>query len=274
MDQYAVFGHPIAHSQSPFIHQAFAEQTGQAMVYRAILAPKTGFADAVAAFRAEGGRGANVTLPFKEEAVALCDQLTERARLAQAVNTLHWQEDGSLLGDNTDGAGLVADLLAQGAPLAQARVLLLGAGGAVRGVLLPLLACQPSELVIANRTADKAHQLAAQFAGLGPVRGVGLDGIEGTFDVVINGTSASLSGALPPLPPACLKSGGVAYDMAYGTEATPFQRWGRAQGAGQSLAGLGMLVQQAAESFALWRGVRPKVQPVYDRLMRRLQEGE
>lgn len=271
MDQYAVFGHPIAHSQSPFIHQTFAGQTGQPLQYCAILAPLDGFAETVRDFREAGGRGANVTLPFKEEAVALCDELTERARLAGAVNTLHWLDDGRLLGDNTDGAGLVADLQQQGVDIKGARILILGAGGAVRGVLAPLLACAPSDLVIANRTAARARALAQDFSALGSITGVGLDEISGTYDLIINGTSASLSGALPPLPDGSLKQGGITYDMAYGVEATPFQRWGAGHGGRLNLAGLGMLVNQAAESFARWRGVRPDTAPVKAALMARME---
>lgn len=272
MDQYAVFGHPIAHSQSPFIHQAFAGQTAQELEYRAILAPTDGFAEAVRQFRQQGGLGANVTLPFKEQAVALCDQLTERARLAGAVNTLHWLADGSLLGDNTDGAGMVADLHQHGVTLTNRRILILGAGGAVRGVLEPVLACQPCQLVIANRTASKAEALARDFAGLGEVVGCGFDQIEGAFDLIINGTSASLSGDLPPLPSHCLIAGGITYDMAYGVNATPFQCWGERHGGRLNLAGLGMLVNQAAESFYRWRGVRPDTGPVHQALLARLEE--
>ncbi|MBY6188797.1 shikimate dehydrogenase [Marinobacter hydrocarbonoclasticus] len=271
MDHYAVFGHPIAHSQSPFIHQTFADQTGQLLTYRAILAPLDGFAETVQRFRAEGGMGANVTLPFKEQAFALCEELTPRARLAGAVNTLHWQADGKLVGDNTDGAGLVADLQQHGVSLTGLRILMLGAGGAVRGVLEPVLACQPAQLVIANRTASKATALAADFGHLGNVTGVGLDGIGSGFDLIINGTSASLSGDLPPLPEGCLVKEGITYDMAYGVHATPFQLWGERHGGRLNLAGLGMLVNQAAESFARWRGVRPEIEPVRAALLARLE---
>jgi shikimate dehydrogenase len=261
-DRYAVIGNPIAHSKSPLIHAMFAEQTGQAMSYERILAPLDGFRGAVLRFRAEGGRGLNVTVPFKQEAFELADRLSERAARAGAVNTLIFHEDGVIEGDNTDGTGLVRDLRQQGASIEGKRVLILGAGGAVRGVLAPLLAEHPRELVIANRTADKAVQLAAAFADLGPVRGCGFDALEGRFDLVINGTSASLSGELPPLPDDLLAEGAVAYDMAYGTTPTPFQRWAEAHGARLSLDGLGMLVEQAAESFWLWRGVRPDTGPV------------
>ncbi|MEW6444599.1 MAG: shikimate dehydrogenase [Pseudomonadota bacterium] len=257
-DRYAVIGNPIAHSKSPLIHALFAKQTGQAMRYERILAPLEGFRDAVWSFRDEGGRGLNVTIPFKLEACALADTLSERARRAGAVNTLTFSPDGRIEGDNTDGAGLVRDLLGAGIGLRGRRILLLGAGGAVRGVLAPLLAEEPTDLVIANRTAEKAVQLAADFADLGPVRGCGFDALQGEhFDLIVNGTSASLSGELPPLPEDLLTPGGDAYDMAYGNEPTPFQRWALAHGACHALDGLGMLVEQAAESFRLWRGVLP-----------------
>jgi shikimate dehydrogenase len=261
-DRYAVIGNPIAHSKSPFIHTLFAEQTGQAMTYERILAPLDGFRETVLRFRAEGGRGMNVTVPFKLEAAELCDHLSERAARAGAVNTLIFQADGTIEGDNTDGAGLVRDLLGHGVRIEGQRVLILGAGGAVRGVLAPLLAERPAALVIANRTADKAEQLAADFADLGPVHGCGFEALAGPFDLIINGTSASLTGELPPLPDDLLGKGAVAYDMAYGSEPTPFQRWAQAHGARLALDGLGMLVEQAAESFYRWRGVRPETAPV------------
>lgn len=262
MDQYAVFGHPIEHSKSPLIHRAFARLTGQTLEYRAILAPRDGFADAVNAFRQSGGMGANVTLPFKQEALMLCDELSERARLAGAVNTLIWTQEGRLRGDNTDGVGLVADLKRHAIPLHQSRILILGAGGAVRGVLQPLLAERPAQLVIANRTPEKAQQLAAEFAPLGCVVGTGLESLSGSFDLIINGTSASLSGELPDLSRVTLADGGCAYDMAYGESLTPFQCWAKEQGARCALAGQGMLVGQAAESFAQWRGVFPPIEPI------------
>lgn len=261
-ERYGVIGNPIAHSKSPLIHALFAQQTGQAMSYERILAPLDGFREAVLHFREEGGRGLNVTVPFKLEAFALADRLSERAARAGAVNTLIFHPDGVIEGDNTDGTGLVRDLLRQGAEIRGRRVLILGAGGAVRGVLAPLLAEKPLELVIANRSADKAVRLAADFADLGPVRGCGFDAMEGVFDLVINGTSASLSGELPPLPDDLLTEGAVAYDMAYGSEPTPFQAWAEGHGARLALDGLGMLVEQAAESFRLWRGVQPDTAPV------------
>lgn len=267
IDRYAVIGNPIAHSKSPFIHTHFAEQTGQAMEYERLLAPLDGFFDAVTAFRREGGRGFNVTVPFKLEAYAICDERSPRAELAGAVNTLLFRNDGSIYGDNTDGVGLVSDLAFHGVTPRDRRVLILGAGGAVRGVLAPLLQTQPMELVIANRSPEKAIELAHTFADMGLVHGCGYETLNGhAFDLIINGTSASLGGELPPLPEDVLSPGGIAYDMAYGKDETPFQHWARAHGAAQALDGLGMLVEQAAESFQLWRGLRPDTRPVRESL--------
>lgn len=268
-DRYAVFGHPVGHSMSPFIHAAFAKQTGQDLTYRAIEAPLDDFAGAWREFVARGGRGANVTVPFKEEAHRLCGRISDRARRAGAVNTLMLADDGATLGDNTDGVGLVADLKRNSVRLEGARILLLGAGGAVRGVLEPLLAEAPAQLRLANRTAARAAALAADFSDLGSVSGGGFEAIEGRFDLVINGTSASLAGDLPPLPEALFAQGGVAYDMMYGAEPTVFLAWAEARGA-RPLDGLGMLVGQAAESFFLWRGRRPDVEPVLAALRQQL----
>ena len=257
-DRYAVFGHPIAHSKSPLIHAAFARQTGQDMTYEAILAPLGGFAASVAAFVAAGGRGANVTVPFKEDAYKLATRLSPRAERAGAVNTLVFDADG-ILGDNTDGAGLVADLSRNlRRELAGKRILLLGAGGAARGVVEPLLDQAPAALVIANRTVSRAQELAELF-GRG-VTACGFDGTGGPFDVVVNATAASLAGELPPLAPAIFAAGTLAYDMMYGRD-TPFLAFARAQGAATA-DGLGMLVEQAAEAFYVWRGVRPDTAPV------------
>lgn len=266
-DRYAVFGNPISHSKSPLIHAEFARQTGQDIAYEALLAPTDGFAQAVDAFRAAGARGANVTVPFKLEAFRYATELTERARLAEAVNTFTF--DGArALGDNTDGAGLVRDVTVNmGVALTGLRVLLMGAGGAARGVILPILRENPAMLFIANRTAAKAEQLAAQFAQYGPVRGGGYDALRGqAFDVVVNATSSGLSDELPPLPEGVFAPGALAYDMMYGKE-TPFMAFARAQGA-RVADGLGMLVEQAAEAFYLWRGVRPETQPVIELLRR------
>lgn len=268
MARYAVFGNPIAHSKSPQIHQAFAAQRGAELVYERIAAPLEGFADAVAEFFASDGAGANVTVPFKEQAFALCAVRTERAELAGAVNTL-WQEDGQLHGDNTDGAGLLADIRDNLRwPVKGRRVLILGAGGAVRGVLGPLLAEHPASLTIANRTPDKAHALAALAKKSkigGPhaplIESCGYDQLHDEFDLVINGTSAGLSGTMPDLPDTLLTATGQAYDMVYGNEPTVFMRWAAARGAATA-DGLGMLVEQAAEAFARWHGWRPATAPV------------
>lgn len=268
-DRYAVLGNPIAHSKSPRIHALFARQTGQDMSYEALLAPVDGFAAAVRAFAAAGGRGANVTVPFKEEAFRLADRLTDRARAAGAVNTLSFDERGAIAGDNTDGAGLVRDLKANlGCDIAGKRVLLIGAGGAARGALLPLLDEGPAELFVANRTAEKAARLAMEFAGLAAgtpaprPEGGGFEELAGrSFDLVINATSAGLADAALPLPAGAFAARSLAYEMLYGRE-TPFMAQARGNGAGRVADGLGMLVEQAAEAFFVWRGVRPATGPV------------
>jgi shikimate dehydrogenase len=264
-DRYAVFGHPIKHSKSPRIHQLFAQQTGQDLLYSAKEVPAEQFTVTAEAFFAEGGKGLNCTVPLKELAWAWASHKTERAELAKAVNTLALQADGSILGDNTDGCGLVRDLRSNhGINLAGTRILLLGAGGASRGILAPMLAESPDCLVIANRTAHKAVELAAEFSHKGAVSGCGFQDLVNykAFDVVLNATSASLSGQLPPLPDNLLVEQGVCYDLAYGNEPTAFVHWGRAHHASKSLDGLGMLVEQAAEAFFIWRGVRPTTQSV------------
>ncbi|MBB2494315.1 shikimate dehydrogenase [Aquipseudomonas ullengensis] len=271
MDRYGVFGNPIGHSKSPLIHRLFAEQTGQDLSYEALLAPLDDFSGFARAFFAEG-QGGNVTVPFKEQAYQLVDELSERARRAGAVNTLKKLDDGRLLGDNTDGAGLVRDLTVNaGLDLSGQRILLLGAGGAVRGVLEPILAHNPHALVIANRTVEKAEQLAHEFADLGPLAAAGFDWLSEPVDLIINGTSASLAGELPPIDASLIQPGHtVCYDMMYGKEATAFNRWAAEQGAARCLDGLGMLVEQAAEAFQLWRGVRPDSAPVLAELRRLL----
>ena len=269
-DRYAVFGNPIGHSQSPRIHSLFAAQTGQDISYQAILAGREGFAAAVSAFVAAGegpARGANVTVPFKEEAFRLATRHTPRAEAAGAVNTLSF-EAGTISGDNTDGAGLVRDLEHNlGCDPGGRRILLLGAGGAARGVILPLLLANPAELVIANRTEETAARLALKFARLPGCAldvkpdGSGFAGLAGrAFDLVINATSAGLSGAVLPLPTCVFAPRCVAYEMVYGRE-TPFMNQARAAGA-RVADGLGMLVEQAAEAFFIWRGVRPNTAPV------------
>ena len=266
-DRYAVMGHPVAHSKSPFIHRRFAAETGESVAYDALLVEPDGFRAAVERFRAEGGRGLNVTIPFKEEAFALAHRRSERAERAGAVNTL-WFEGTGTCGDNTDGAGLVRDLTGNLAVRVQGRsMLLLGAGGAARGVLGPLLDESPRRLVIANRTASRAAELARRFAAQGPVSAVGFDALAGdAFDIVVNATAASLAGDLPPLPRGTLRAGGVAYDTAYAAQPTPFVHWGAEEGAAIATDGLGMLVEQAAESFRIWRGREPRTGPVIDAL--------
>lgn len=275
IDRYAVFGNPIAHSKSPQIHAQFARQTGQDMGYGTVLAPVDGFAAAISKFVAAGGRGANVTVPFKEEAFRLAHRLTPRARAAGAVNTLVF-DGADWLGDNTDGAGLVRDLTTNLNFIVRGkRILLLGAGGAARGALLPLLAEQPARLLIVNRTADKARLLAQEIGALTSTnvapQGIGYIELnheaEHGFDLVINATSAGLTGAVPPAPTFAFAPNCLAYDMLYGRE-TPFMALALSSGArGLRVAdGLGMLVEQAAEAFTLWRGIRPDTAPVLTEL--------
>lgn len=262
-DRYAVIGNPIAHSKSPQIHAAFARQTGEDLVYDRILGDLEHVDMDIDEFAAEGGAGLNVTVPFKERAFELCDSLTPRARDAGAVNTLTF-EAGRIAGDNTDGTGLVRDLARnQGFAFHGARILLLGAGGAARGVLRPLLAQSPAHLVIANRTAPRAHAAAAAVATAGDVRGCGLDELgDERFDLVINATAAGLQAQVPDIPGDCLAERAWIYDMLYADEPTRFMRWAVDHGAARVLDGLGMLVEQAAESFFVWRGVRPDTAPV------------
>lgn len=267
-DRYAVFGHPIKHSKSPRIHQLFAEQTGQLLSYQAQEVPAEQFTDAVARFFADGGKGLNCTVPLKELAWQYAGQKTPRAEFAKAVNTLAMQPDGGLLGDNTDGCGLVRDLTGNhGITLAGSRILILGAGGATRGIIAPLLEQSPDSLAIANRTVEKAVNLANEFRPLSPIAAYGFEQLAGQqFDLILNATSASLSGQIPPLPENLLAANGVCYDLAYSNQATAFVRWGQGQNAKKSVDGLGMLVEQAAEAFYLWRGVRPKTAAVIDLL--------
>jgi len=270
--RYCVIGNPIAHSRSPDIHAMFAAQAGHALVYERCLATVDGFAATVRRLIAEGYGGASVTVPFKLEAAALAARLSARGAAAGAVNTLVFSADG-IVGDNTDGAGLVSDIVRNaGVALAGKRVLLLGAGGAVRGAMLPLLAERPASLVVANRTRATADALVAHFAAQGRAQhlsacdfsALGDDGAP--YDIVINGTSASLAGALPPVPASAFGPGTLAYDMMYGAQPTPFMVFAAQQGASVR-DGLGMLVEQAAEAFFLWRGVRPAT----DEVMRRLR---
>lgn len=264
LDHYAVMGNPIAHSKSPIIHAAFAKQTGQDIQYDALLV--TDFAESVSEFKKNGGKGLNITVPFKEQAWALVDMRSKRAEKAEAVNTIYFDEQGHLIGDNTDGIGLVRDLtINHNGKIAGQRVLILGAGGAVRGVLELILAEAPAQCVIANRTVSKAEQLAQLFDN--NIIASSYEGLKNqSFDLVINGTSASLQGTLPPLPDGLLAEAAWCYDMMYAKTATLFMQWAQQQGAVKVLDGLGMLVEQAAESFYLWRGVKPDTQPVIKQL--------
>lgn len=263
---YAVMGNPIGHSKSPLIHTEFASQTAQNLTYQALLvdtAPGE-FIKAVKQFQDSGGGGLNITVPFKQDAWQLAAQRTPRAQRAGAVNTLWFDAEGKIYGDTTDGVGLVRDIVQNhGGQIRNQRVLILGAGGAVRGVVEPLLEQQPSCCVIANRTVAKAQELVQVFAELGTLQAVSYDELVGQqFDLVINGTSASLQGELPPLPAHLLAENAWCYDMMYAKQATPFVTWGLQQGALRAIDGLGMLVEQAAESFFIWRGVRPNTAPV------------
>ena len=262
--RFAVMGHPIAHSKSPWIHARFAEQFGLQMDYTAIDVMPGTFIQAARTFQKLGGKGLNITVPYKLEAWELVDQRSARAELAGAVNTIRFEEDGSLYGDNSDGQGLLNDLLGNlGITLARQRLLLLGAGGAVRGVLGPLLGQQPAECVIANRTIARAEDLAQLFAGLGDIEPCGFAELAGRrFDVVINGTAASLAGEVPPLPEELFRPGALAYDMMYADRPTAFMQWARQHGAERVCDGLGMLVEQAAESFFIWWDKRPETGPV------------
>jgi shikimate dehydrogenase len=266
--RYAVMGDPVAHSKSPRIHALFAHQFRHHIEYTAIQVDAGGFAQAVEQFRANGGAGLNVTVPFKQEAFRLADHLSERAKTAQAVNTLRFEPDGGLFGDNTDGAGLVHDLEKNlHVHLKDKRILILGAGGAVRGVLQPLLHRHPALIVIANRTVSRAKELAREFAHYGKIEASSFEALKGRhFDVVVNGTAASLKGEIPPLPDNLFTSHALAYDMMYGEKSKPFLDWAAVHGAETVTDGLGMLVEQAAESYFIWRGVRPDTKPVIEKL--------
>ena len=263
-DRYAVIGNPVAHSKSPFIHAEFARQTGQDLVYERILAPLDGFEAAVNDFRAEGGKGLNVTVPFKLEAFQIADERGVRAEEAQAVNTLKF-EGATIYGDNTDGIGLARDIQANlGYHLVGRDILLMGAGGAAQGALGRLLDAGPARVVIANRTVDKAERLAQRFRA---ARALAADALSASsygalagrqFHIIVNSTSASLDDTVPDLPDGLFARDSLAYDMMYGKGITPFLEMALAQGAGRCADGLGMLVEQAAESFFIWRGVRPR----------------
>lgn len=267
-DAYAVMGNPISHSRSPQIHAAFAQQTGQRIVYTATQVDPGGFEQAVGNFFANGGKGLNITVPFKTEAWKLAGELGPEAERARAVNTLLMNAKGILVGRNTDGIGLVRDILHNhGGSIAGKKILLVGAGGAARGVVQPLLAEAPVQLLIVNRTASRAHELAADFNILDNnktlITGSGFDDLAAQhFDLIINATAASLQGEVPPLPDEICTASTWCYDMMYSAEPTPFMRWAEQHNAEKSVDGLGMLVEQAAESFFHWRGVRPDTAPV------------
>jgi len=262
-DKYAVIGYPVAHSWSPFIHGLFAKQTGHAITYSRLEVAPEALNERVVEFFAADGKGLNVTLPHKQAACLIARERTPRAEMAGAVNTLVLRNN-NVFGDNTDGAGLIADLTRNLAfALQGTRILVLGAGGAARGVLGPLLEADPEYLEIANRNDERAVELAHEFSTLGTVHGCGFDAIaDSTFDLVLNATSASLQDAIPPIPPQVIGPTTLCYDMAYGRGDTAFTRWAKSAGAGRAETGWGMLVEQAAESFLLWRGVKPRTAPV------------
>lgn len=269
-DAYGLFGYPVHHSWSPFIYGMFARQTGQDMAYRLFESPPERFRYEVLDFFSAGGQGINVTLPHKRAATDLVNELTPRAQLADAVNTVLRQGE-KLVGDNTDGAGLIADLIGNlRLQFDQPRILLLGAGGAARGALGPLLDLKPELLMIANRTAGRALELAVEFAELGPVAGLDFASLEKQhFDLIVNATSASLRGDVPAIPDGVVDGLTTCYDMAYGVGETPFTAWANRLGARHAAQGWGMLVEQAAEAFHLWRGVRPATAPVLEVLRTR-----
>jgi len=270
MDQYAVFGNPIKQSKSPFIHTLFAAQTAQKLVYKAIEPSNEDFKITLSKFFSGEGKGCNITMPYKEEAFQFAQQLTDRATLAGAVNTLKLTDDNVIIGDNTDGAGLVLDLKNNHIDLADARILLLGAGGAARGVCGPLLAESPKELVIANRTFNKAETLVSIFKELGNVTASELSELKGDFDLIINSTAASINGEVPAISALLIRPETAIYDMMYSAQATPFNSWAKQLGARVTIDGLGMLVGQAAESFAMWRGIKPGAKQVLNELRHNL----
>lgn len=267
LDQYAVIGNPIAHSKSPHIHAIFAKENHQPINYVARLAAANAFCESVETFRASGGKGLNVTVPFKLEAWSLADERNEAATRAEAANTLSFTEDGRILAANTDGIGMVRDLVDNnGITLTAKRILILGAGGAVQGVLQPVLAEHPHSVFIANRTASKARALANKFSDLGTINGGGFDDIDEQFDLIVNGTAASLEGIVPPIPDNCLAKNGSAYDMMYHSKDTAFVSWAKQHKATKALDGLGMLIEQAAESFRIWRGIKPNTETAFKTL--------
>jgi len=273
IDRYAVIGNPIAHSKSPTIHAEFARLSGETLSYTAELVELGEVKSFINKFSNENGKGLNITVPFKQDAFRLATELSARAQRAGAVNTLHITNN-SIFGDTTDGIGLLNDLTKNHKiALNNKRILVVGAGGAVRGVLEPLLLASPASLTICNRTVEKAHQLATDFASFGNINACGFADLAGKkFDIIINGTSASLSGDLPPLPENLFSENSCAYDMMYAAQATPFMQWATQQGATNSYDGLGMLVEQAAESFYIWRKKRPETQGVIEKLRKEITQ--
>jgi len=269
VSKYAVLGNPVSHSKSPLIHSLFAKQTNQAMSYTAIPLEESDFDDFVRSFFAEGGAGLNVTVPFKGNAFALAASCSPRAQLAKAVNTLFLDDEGNICGDNTDGIGLVTDIRQNnGVDLSGQRLLILGAGGAVRGALAALVYEQVATITVVNRTLAKAEALVDEFESMAAVEALSYEALQDSanqgrsFDLIINGTSSSLQGEMPQLDGSLLADGCCCYDLMYAASDTPFLQWAKQQGAAPSIDGLGMLVEQAAEAFALWRGVRPNTAPV------------
>ena len=273
VDNYCVIGNPVTHSKSPLIHAAFAKQTGQKIHYQKIQVEQGEFLSALDDFQKQGGNGLNITIPFKEEAWRAADVLTDSANQAGAVNTMWFDKNGKRHGDNTDGRGLIIDLRANhNVRITGAEILILGAGGAVRGILGPLLDKKPAHVVIVNRTISRAEQLVALFSNRGVVAGCDYDYLPGQkFNLVINGTSASLQGTVPPLPGDLLFPEACCYDLMYSDSDTPFVSWARSHNAAKSLDGFGMLVEQAAESFFVWRGIRPQTRPVIETLRSKSQ---
>jgi shikimate dehydrogenase len=268
-DRYGLVGHPVEHSRSPLIHTVFARQTGQHLTYELLDCEPKGFETAVRGFGAAGGKGLNVTVPHKEAAFALCDEKSDAALAAGAVNTIII-DGGKLRGENTDGLGFIRDVMVnQRQGLAGSRVILLGAGGAARGIVGPLLAERPAELVIANRSKDRADQVVAQFGGA-TLRACAFDELDKLtpFDLLVNATSAGLKGEAPPFPPSLVDAKSFCYDLVYSSNDTPFVTWAKSHSARRAVQGWGMLVEQAAESFLIWRGVRPDTKPLLKQLVR------
>jgi|TARA_B100000315_G_scaffold244365_2_gene268837 shikimate dehydrogenase len=273
MDRYAVLGNPVSHSKSPQIHAAFARQTGEEIAYEAIYVPTDEFAAGASDFIEGGGRGFNVTLPFKQEAWQWVGRSSARAQAAGAVNTVSVDQDSATTGDNTDGSGLIADITHnQQWPIEGSEILVVGAGGAVRGVLQSILSARPGRLVITNRTFDKAEKLADDFKFMGDISALPVSALHDPFDLIINGTSASLQGDVPNLDGSIIKSSSRCYDMMYAAHATPFNRWAASLGANSTSDGLGMLVEQAALAFEIWRGTLPQTRPVIDLVRSQLQK--